>query len=432
MATPLYDQLKKLAAEQPLRLDMPGHHGKPALGGLWDSAVDFTENGRTGDLFGGEGDAIEAAETLWAQAFGFDSCLFLTGGSTQGICTSLSLLAAPGSSIAVDRGSHRSVFNAMALLDMTPVYLSRPWLKEGVTGPIHPDEVENLLQHNAEIKTVCITSPTYYGVLSDIPAIARVCHRFGARLMVDGAHGAHLPFMGYTGYAAADAVVMSAHKTLPAPGQTALLFANGFSLDDLRERGSLWGSSPSYVMMAALDLVRDYMEREGAEASAQTAARVENFAKEYTTLSGCGEVLDPLRLTLCCGDGFALADELRCRGIYPELADRGHVVFIFTCADGEAEFARLTAALKELQVRGDFHCPPPPEFPERVLSLREALFAPRIPMALEDSEGRISAVQVAPYPPGIPVIAPGERIGKKHLAYLKEIGYNNKMISVIG
>ena len=94
MATPLLDELRAQAEARPLRLDMPGHHGKPLAGGFpWPSELDFTENGRTGDLFGGEPDGIQRAEALWAARLGFDSCLFLTGGSTQGIHTGLALLA---------------------------------------------------------------------------------------------------------------------------------------------------------------------------------------------------------------------------------------------------------------------------------------------------------------------------------------------------
>jgi len=432
MPTPLYDQLKQLAAQQPLRLDMPGHHGKSLLAeNLWDVSIDVTENGHTGDLFGGTGDAIEEAELLWAEKFGFDACLFLTGGSTQGIHAGLALLAGLDGHVALDRGSHRSAYNALALLGLTPHYLTRPWLAdEGITGPVQSEDVENLLKSNPEIKTVCITSPTYCGVLSDIPAIAAVCHAHGARLMVDGAHGAHLPFMGYRGFAAADVVVMSAHKTLPAPGQTALLFANGLSMDSLRSAGALYGSSsPSYVMMAALDVVRDYMEREGGNRCTKTAALVEKLRKSYPCVDRPD--LDPLRLTLRCADGFELAEGLRRRGIYPELADSGHVVFIFTCADDEETAVRLTAALDELGVDGRQVCPPPPEVPEMTLSPRQALFAPSEEILLADSEGRIAACQAAPYPPGVPVIAPGERIGKKHLVYLQEIGYNSKMIKVI-
>lgn len=435
MPAPLYDSLTALSAERPLRLDMPGHHGKPLPGGLsWPSAIDFTENGRTGDLYDG-GDQIEEAEALWADRLGFDSCLFLTGGSTQGIHGGLALLAGAGGQIALDRGSHRSAYNALALLDLTPRFLPRPWLEtEGIAGPISPAEVDRALNTDPEIKTVCITSPTYYGVLSDIPAIAGVCHAHGAKLMVDAAHGAHLPFLGYQGFSAADVVVMSAHKTLPAPGQTALLLANGFNLDELRRWGAVYGtSSPSYVMMAALDNAREYMEGEGAACYARTVQLAARLRNRWPALSPRdGLELDPARFTLLCRDGFALADRLRELGVFPEMADRNHVVFILTCADGSEEFTRLERALAQAEPLGvPLSCPPPPEPPKAVLTPRQALFARRKTIPLSDSEGQTAACQIAPYPPGVPVVAPGERIEKKYLAYLQEIGYNKKDIEII-
>lgn len=436
MPTPLYDALRALTDSRPLRLDMPGHHGEPLPGGFpWPSGIDFTENGRTGDLFGEEPDRIQEAERLWAERLGFDSCLFLTGGSTQGIHTGLALLAGAGGAVAIDRGSHRSVYHALALLDLAPAFLPRPWLAgEGVTGPIPPETVEETLNAHPDIKTVCITSPTYYGVLSDIPAIAAVCHAHGARLMVDGAHGAHLPFLGYAGFRAADVVVMSAHKTLPAPGQAALLFANGFPLPELQRWGSVYGSSsPSYVLMAALDSVRDYMEGEGGARYRETARLVGGLRGRWPALREReGLALDPARLVLTSPDGFALAEVLRGRGIYPEMADKGHVVCICTCADGPAKFERLERVLADTGLTGSCApTPPPPEAPEAVLTPRQALFAPRRTAPLADCAGRIAAGQIAPYPPGVPVIAPGERIEKKHLAYLREIGYNRDRTEII-
>lgn len=436
MPTPLCDRLRALAERAPLRLDMPGHHGAPLPDDFpWPSQLDFTENGDTGNLFGVGPDAIQEAESLWADRLGFDSCLFLTGGSTQGVHTGLALLAGQGSTVALDRGSHRSAYHALALLDLTPRFLPRPWLAgEGVTGPILPEAVAEALIRYPEIGTVCITSPTYYGVLSDIPTIAEICHSLGARLMVDGAHGAHLPFLGYTGYQAADVVVMSAHKTLPAPGQTALLLANGFSLADLQRWGSVYGSSsPSYVLMSSLDAVRDYMDGEGAARYREAVRLADGLRQRWPALAERdGLRLDPTRFTLHSPDGFALADALRERGVYPEMADRGHVVCILTCADGQAELDRLERALSSAGLTGPASfCPPPPDIPDAALTPRQALFAPRERVPLARSAGRVAASQIAPYPPGVPVIAPGERIEKKYLAYLNEIGYNEKSCDVI-
>lgn len=427
--TPLYTALRDFAAQHPLRMHMPGHKGRalpaPELAGL--SSIDFTELPPTGNLFDGGG-AIGEAEDLWADVFHMKHCLFLTGGSTQGVLTALTLACPPGSELLLDRGCHRSAFHAMALLDLRPVYVSRPWLaEEAVTGPVSPGDVEKLLETHPNIKAFCITSPTYYGVLSDIPALAAVMHRHGGILVVDGAHGAHLPFLGMDHFSAADLVVVSAHKTLPAPGQSALLLAGGrFSHADLRRAGGIYGSSsPSYSMMAALDVCRAHMLEEGAAAYGRTAEEVAALRRDFPALTGCHALLDPTRLTLLSPDGFGTQEELERLGVWPEMADGGHVVLIPTCADGPEDFARLRQALCRVELGPCPAFPPPPELPEQVLTPRQALFSPGKDLPLDRAEGRTAASPIAPYPPGVPVVAPGERIEKKSIAYLAEIGYNS-------
>ncbi|MEG1721126.1 MAG: aminotransferase class V-fold PLP-dependent enzyme, partial [Pseudoflavonifractor sp.] len=305
--TPLYDALTAFAGEKTLRLHMPGHKGGhlplPGFDAL--AAIDFTELNPTGDLFAGGG-AIGAAETLWADAFRMEECLFLTGGSTQGMLAALTLACPTGSGILLDRGCHRSVYNALALLDLRPVYLPRPWLPRGrVTGPIDPNTVEKALIAHPEIKTLCITSPTYYGVLSNIPVLAEILHRHGGVLVVDAAHGAHLPFLGNYDLSAADLVVTSAHKTLPALGQAALLFAGeAFSHRDLRRAAALYGSSsPSYLLMASLDGARAWMEDEGIAPYRAAAAGVARLRQVFPSLSDGDAPLDPTRFVQLC-DGF--------------------------------------------------------------------------------------------------------------------------------
>ena len=430
--TPLYTALRDFAAQKPLRMHMPGHKGRPLpgpeLAGL--AAIDFTELPPTGDLFDGGG-AIGAAEALWAAAFHMDSCLFLTGGSTQGVLSALTLACPPGSAVLVDRGCHRSVFHALALLGLEPVYVPRPWLaRPGVTGPVSPGTVERLLDARPDVKAFCITSPTYYGVLSDIPDLAAVMHRRDGVLVVDGAHGAHLPFLGMEAFSGADLTVVSAHKTLPAPGQTALLFSFGrFSHADLRRAGSFYGSSsPSYPLMAALDLCRARMEEEGAAAYRETVRAVAALRRDFPALTEGDAPLDPTRLTLLSPDGLEAQAELEGRNVWPEMADPGHVVLIPTCADTAEDLSRLRRALEKARLGPCPAFPPPPELPERVLTPRQALFAPGKDLPLDQAEGETAAAPIAPYPPGVPVVAPGERIGKKTIAYLKEIGYNGESL----
>lgn len=430
MPTPLYDMLKAYARGNPLRFHMPGHKGKflPAPEWMGLASMDVTELSFTGNLYAG-GPPFDEAQSLWAELFGFEHCQFLTGGSTMGIHTGLALFARPGSRVLVDRNCHRAVFNALALLDLEPVWLERSWLSsENLIGPILPEQVERKLYQNPDIKTICITSPTYAGVLSDMGAISQIIHARGGRLFVDGAHGAHLPFLGLDPFCGADGVVVSAHKTLPAMGQAALLFTNGMDPDRVRQMSSVYGSSsPSYPVMASIDLARDWLlGEEGFHEYRQTACRVMDLRRRFSSLRPrYGLSLDPCRFTLKVKDGPLFAEALEKRKIFPEMEDGGHVVFICTAQDSERDFDRLEQALEELRsMTGD--CPPIPEppIPKRVISPRQALFAPGRLCPLEDCEGKIAACQLAPYPPGVPVVAPGEQISKKELAYLKEIGYN--------
>ena len=161
--TPLYDAIRAFSAQHPVRLHIPGHKGKPLpipeLAGA--AALDVTELGPTGDLFHG-GEPFDSAQRLWAEDFSMDCCQFLTGGSTLGLHTALALCCRPGDRVLIDRGCHRAVYNALALLDLDPVYLPRPWWAEKrLTSTISPENVEKALAEHTEIKTVIITSPRY-------------------------------------------------------------------------------------------------------------------------------------------------------------------------------------------------------------------------------------------------------------------------------
>ena len=427
MPTPLYDAVRNYAGREPLRFHMPGHKGRflptAELKGL--ASIDVTELYETGNLYEA-GEPFDSAQALWAERFGFEQCRFLTGGSTMGVHTGLALCGGPGGRALVDRGCHRAVFHALTLLDMEPVWLERPWL-ENLTGPISPEDVEKALDRDPDVKTVCVTSPTYAGVLSDVGAISRMVRARGGKLFVDGAHGAHLPFLGLDAFRGADCVVVSAHKTLPAMGQSALLFTDGFPPDRVRQMASVFGtSSPSYPMMVSLDTCRDWMEKRGTQSYQLTGARVAELRERFPSLRpGPGLSLDPARFVLKVKNGPAFARALEERGVCPEMADGGHVVFICTCQDGEDAFRTLTEILEQLRDQmGDALPLPAPPLPERVLSPRRALFAPSRARPLKDCLGEVAACSIAPYPPGVPVVAPGERITKKELSYLKEIGYN--------
>lgn len=433
--TPLYDAIRAYAAQKPTRFHMPGHKGSflpvPELQSI--APLDVTEVEPTGDLFSG-GEPFDTAQKLWAERFSMDNCLFLTGGSTLGLHAALALFCRPSDQVLIDRGCHRAVYNALALLDLEPVYLPRPWRAgEGIAGPISPTDVENLLNSHPNIKTVCITSPTYSGVLSDIKELSHIIHARGGNLIVDGAHGAHLPFLGVDAFSGCDALICSAHKTLPALGQSALLFTNGVDPRRVRQMTSVFGSSsPSYPMMISLDCARDYLDGKGSEEYRRVARRTAALRAAFPSLHEGELRLDPTRLTLTSPDGNALAQALEGENIWPEMADSGHVVLILTAQDSEDDLHHLEEALqRHRDLLGTPPILPPPPMPKSVRSLREALFAPVERLPLENCLGRVAAGQLAPYPPGVPVVAPGEVIGEKELAYLREIGYNNSDVPVM-
>ena len=235
-------------------------------------------------------------------------------------------------------------------------------------------------------------------------------------------------------YRGADAVVVSAHKTLPAMGQAALLFTKGIDPGQVRRTAAIYGtSSPSYPILASLDTAREWLEGPGAGEYGRVARRTAALRCRFPSL--CPPLpLDPTRFTLKVKNGPAFTGQLESRcNIWPEMEDGGHVVFILTACDGEEALDRLESVLEGMEVPALLGvCPPipAPPLPERVLSPREAMFAQTEQLSLEDCAGRVSAVQLAPYPPGVPVVAPGERIGKKELAYFRQIGYNNREVTV--
>lgn len=347
--TPLYNAIRAYAAQKPARFHMPGHKGSflpvPELQSI--APLDVTEVEPTGDLFSG-GEPFDTAQKLWAERFGMDNCLFLTGGSTLGLHAALALFCRPGDQVLIDRGCHRAVYNALALLDLEPVYLPRPWKAgEGIAGPISPTDVENLLDSHPNIKTICIASPTYSGVLSDIKELSHIIHARGGNLIVDGAHGAHLPFLGVDAFSGCDALICSAHKTLPALGQSALLFTNGVDPRRVRQMTSVFGSSsPSYPMMISLDCARDYLDGKGMEEYRRVARRTAALRAAFPSLQEGELRLDPTRLTLTSPDGNALAQALEGENIWPEMADSGHVVLILTAQDSEDDLHRLEEALQ--------------------------------------------------------------------------------------
>ncbi len=433
MDTPLYSTLKKLADTKPLRLHMPGHKGKLDELSSAFLNVDFTELDVTGNLYEG-GVPFDKAQELWANQFGFENCQFLTGGATQGLYTALSLATKPKDKILVDRGSHRAVYHGIGLLDLTPVYLQRSWLSDvEISSVITPEQVEQQLKLNPDIKAVCITSPTYSGLLSDIHSIAQVVHSHNAILIVDGAHGAHLPWLMIDQYSSADLVAISPHKTLPTLGQSAILLYRDFAPEIVREKASIFGSSsPSYAMLASMDLARGWMDEEGMIELVRVAREVTTLREIFPSL--CDPLpLDPTRLTILCPHGDKVAKELEKQGIYLEMATPAHLVSIFSGMDTDFEVQKFGQSLLHYFDHREKlpDLTPPTVLPRQERSIHQVIHGKKKLISIKDAQGKIAGETIAPYPPGIPVVAMGEEISEIELSYLNKLGYHKESVLVL-
>lgn len=440
----LYQTLREQAAAKAARFHMPGHKGRPILPELnHPFAIDYTEIIGTGNLYEGD-EPILSAEQAAARYYGAHDCLFGTGGSTQALMTAIGAAIPLGGTLLVDRNCHKSVTHAMALLDLTPEFVCpKPLDETGLPGRLDLEEVACAFQRTPQAAALLVTSPNYYGVLQDIPALAELCHAYGVPLLVDAAHGAHLKAVGLPSpiEQGADLAAVSTHKTLPALGQSAILLSSGrIPFETLLETAPLFGtSSPSYVLLASIDLARAWLEDEGASAYQTCAARVAALRREinqttvFSALTEHNVPLDPCRLTVRCRGtnvtGHQLNDILHKQfQIDVEMADRDHVVCICTGADTARDYARLMGALRDGQfqrIQRDDPLLLPFPMPERTCSVRQAWFAPKREIPLAQAAGHICARPVTPYPPGVPLLYPGERIQQVHIEFLRTGWYTD-------
>lgn len=452
-STPIKDAVTGLIKGSPARFFMPGHKGEGDLHPL--SAVlplDITELPGADDLYLPKG-AIGGAQRICAAVLGAEGAFFLTGGATQGIHAALLLARRRGGTVLADRNCHRAVVTGAVLAGLELCYIRGETLPHfGISGPISPKEVERGLAKSGA-SAVIITSPTYYGVISDIEEIGRVCRAFGASLIVDGAHGAHLGFGSLPEppqRLGAHYTVASAHKTLSALTQGAFLLTNdGAGEEEILIALSASGtSSPSYLIMISLEESVRRLKEDGDREWQKTASLCRHLNEEidsktpFATLGekfcqSHGAKMDVTRLVVSTAgtdiDGYELYRALFEKGVMLEMADRLNVVAIITPQNGGRDAERLLSALvsigqgvKKTGLIPTFESPP---LPRRVMSLREAFFAPSRRVNIKSARGLISAEAAGPYPPGVPVIMPGEII--EGGAYLALSADPQRQISVI-
>ena len=373
-------------------------------------------------------EAEERAGRLW----GADLCRFSVGGSTHGNQALALTVARPGQRVVVARTLHRSMLLGLVLAGLEPVWL-RPEVDptHGLPLGVSPAALEDVLAGAPDARAVFVGDPSYVGTLADLRGLSTVAHRHGIPLVVDAAWGAHLGFHPalppHALAAGADALVTSAHKALTAISQGALVLGNSRRISRARFDVGVEATattSPSGAILASIDAARALLERDGVELLGLLIDAVGRARARLALVPGLvvldGPTVDPTRLVVVLpgtgADGNAVEGDLLAAGMPVEMADRDTVVAMLTLADTRDGVEDLAVALAESVER---HRGTPRPLapagvwgvePVQVMTPREAFFAPRESVLVEAAVGRVCAELVAPYPPGIPVLAPGEEV----------------------
>lgn len=442
----LFDDLKDFRRKDKISFHIPGHKGGVGLDDQWMAdifSVDVTEFSETDDLQNPTG-ILKAAQNRAATIFGAYKTFFLTNGSSLGILASIVGTLKPGDKILVDRTCHKSVISALVLSGAIPVFISPVWDEENqlYTG-ISVDDIDNCLCENPDIKGILITSPTYYGICSDILSISEVIHKAGKFLIVDEAHGAHFCFNKNLPPSAlsqgADIVIQSAHKTLPALGQSSFLHLNNspyINPERIEEAlHLLQTTSPSYILMSALDMSAIKMSENGNASLEELISHIQKLKKSVTNhtclsfvdSSSIGKVQDETRIVADFRNtgltGYESAEILKEKyGIYPEMADENFVVLIATVSNTKYDIDALESALTQLgreQKTSSHKKGMPLPVPYIKMPPRDAWMSEKRSVHYKDALGMTAAEIVSVCPPGAALLVPGQLIDQKTIEYFE-------------
>lgn len=495
----LYQTLSAYCAGEDYPCHMPGHKRNPDSGEMADFyGIDITEIDGFDNLHHPEG-LIKEAQERANRLYGAQETYYLVNGSTCGVLAAVMSVTKPGDEILTARNCHKAVYHAMIMQGLKPRYYYPEIIREyGIYDGVNAEKIGMLLDKYPACKAVVITSPTYEGIISDVAAVARVVHAHGKVLIVDEAHGAHLGLFDRLRQgsvaAGADLVIHSLHKTLPAMTQTALLHVNGSLVDRERLRrylAMLQTSSPSYVLMASMDSCIRFLEEHGEERFAFLQTQYETFCRKtaecrhicigkMTDVSqmgyklaawDTGKIVISVRNTAMSGP--QLYDILRRDyHLQMEMAADTFVLAMMTVMDTEEGWQRLADAVcaiddrieKEAVCREaseeevskyavsyglngreykdgsadqaeDTEACPYEQAAEGRMTPSQAFHSAQEAVSLEEAVGRTAAGFINLYPPGIPLIVPGEMIKEtlvRQVAKSRKRGLNVQGISDFG
>jgi len=456
--TPLFDALKEYVDRDTLPFHVPGH--KKGVGidkefknfiGENPFKIDVTVFKLVDSLHHPTG-PIKKAQELVADAYESHASFFSIHGTSGAIQAMILAVVNDGDKIIVPRNVHKSVTSGIILSGAVPVFMEPEIDKKlGIAHGVKPETVEKTLKENPDAKAVLIINPTYYGVATDIKKIADIVHSYDIPLIVDEAHGPHLAFSEKLPMSAlkagADICAQSTHKIIGSLTQGSLLHVKSKYVDPKRVQQILnlmQTTSPSYIIMASLDCARRQIALEGKDLLQKTIELCKYTRDEINKIPGfyCfgEEVLgkpgsysfDPTKLTISSRElgitGFELdmilADKYH---IQMELSDFYNVLAVGSFGDTKEGMDRLLSALKEIS--NDYYGKKEsvqdfldiPAIPRKILNPREAFYSDKISIPLNESIGKISGEFLLAYPPGIPVLCPGEEITQEVVDYVHDL-----------
>jgi arginine/lysine/ornithine decarboxylase len=458
--TPLIDALKACTTRSHAPFYTPGHkHGagiSPLLTDLIGKDVfraDLTELAELDNLFTPQS-VILAAQELAAEAFGAEKTWFLVNGSTCGIEAAILATCRMGEKIILPRNVHSSVISGLILSGAIPIFINPVYNSDlDIAYSITPEALKAALVQHPDTKAVLIVYPTYNGICGNLPAFVHLTHQYNIPLIVDEAHGAHfhfhsqLPISALT--AGADLTVQSIHKTLGAMTQASMLHFQGKRIDIDRVNKALQlvqSTSPSFILLASLDAARQQMAIHGEKLMSQTLYLAEEARIKINQIPGLSTPLinskkspgfmdlDQTRLTVNVSKikftGFASEEILDKKfHVTPEFSSWQNLTFIISLGNTKTDIQKLIQGFNNLThvIPLTSECQPCNNINDAMIasiisiSPREAFFANSEAIPLAETEERICAEIICPYPPGIPVLMPGEIITKSALEYLQEI-----------
>lgn len=465
--TPIIDALQEWVNKSHAPFYTPGHKRgvgmNPLLTERWGAAVfgwDLPELPGLDNLQA-PSEVIEQAQILAAAAFGAQQTWFLVNGSTTGVIAAILATCGEGEKIILPRNIHSSAIAGIIHAGAIPIFINPEYDQQlDIAHSITPAAVKQALAQHPDTKAVMVVYPTYYGACGDLAAIAEVVHSYQIPLLVDEAHGAHFGFHPDLPPAAltvgADLTVQSTHKLLGSLTQSAMLHVNSRLINVnavSRSLRLLQSTSPSYLLLASLDAARQQMAVHGETLMAETIELAKIARSKIAQIKGLSVVeldlpipgckyLDLTRITVTVTGlnltGFA-ADEILSSefGIVVELPSMHHLTLIVSLGNRQTDIDRLVWGLTQLATKsantdspilasisqrlGSSDYLPQQALTKMVITPRQADRSPQISILAEMAIGRICAESICPYPPGIPVLIPGEIITSDAVAYLRQI-----------